>query len=259
MFYLNLFKMNFRSNYEYKKNFYIQVVTMLLNNVFFLGYWIMFFDIFKSDIFSLIDIFYVYSVVYVAFGLTQLIAGNLPNIATIIATGQLDIYLIKPRNSLLYMIMSKSSIVALGDIIYGLIALSVTLVKTSEYLFILLLYWLLLVVLVVTVIASYYIILGSLTFFIGNSKAITDTGTSALIMFATYPQVKLNPTMTLVLSTIIPSLIISIFPLQILRYSSSYYLLLLFIATAVFLLLSLVTYKQGLKRYESSNSINLNV
>ncbi|CAO1611606.1 membrane protein of unknown function [Brochothrix thermosphacta] len=95
--------------------------------------------------------------------------------------------------------------------------------------------------------------------FIGNSKAITDTGTSALIMFATYPQVKLNPTMTLVLSTIIPSLIISIFPLQILRYSSSYYLLLLFIATAVFLLLSLVTYKQGLKRYESSNSINLNV
>lgn len=114
-------------------------------------------------------------------------------------------------------------------------------------------------VLVVTVIASYYIILGSLTFFIGNSKAITDTGTSALIMFATYPQVKLNPTMTLVLSTIIPSLIISIFPLQILRYSSSYYLLLLFIATAVFLLLSLVTYKQGLKRYESSNSINLNV
>ncbi len=129
MFYLNLFKMNFRSNYEYKKNFYIQVVTMLLNNVFFLGYWIMFFDIFESDIFSLIDIFYVYSVVYVAFGLTQLIAGNLPNIATIIATGQLDIYLIKPRNSLLYMIMSKSSIVALGDIIYGLIALSVTLVK----------------------------------------------------------------------------------------------------------------------------------
>ncbi|WP_176718591.1 ABC-2 family transporter protein, partial [Brochothrix thermosphacta] len=128
--------------------------------VFFLGYWIMFFDIFESDIFSLIDIFYVYSVVYVAFGLTQLIAGNLPNIATIIATGQLDIYLIKPRNSLLYMIMSKSSIVALGDIIYGLIALSVTLVKTSEYLFILLLYWLLLVVLVVTVIASYYIILG---------------------------------------------------------------------------------------------------
>lgn len=257
MFYWNLFLMNLKSNYTYKKNFWLQIVMMFVNNIFFLIYWVFFFSIFKSDSFQLGDIFYIYSIVYTGFGLSQFFGGNLPNISDIVTSGKLDYYLLKPKNSLLHLIMSKSSTIALGDIFYGVMAF--VLVMFRDFSFIKLFLWIILVIIVSVIISSYYIILGSLSFILGNSKSISDIGGSALIMFATYPQIQTSFWIRVTLSTFIPSIIISLYPLNVLKYLNITEGLYLLVFALIISILSYALFKYGLTKYESSNTFNQNL
>lgn len=257
MFYWKLFLMNLKSNYTYKKNFWIQTGMMFINNLFFLIYWLFFFSLFKSDTFQLGDIFYIYSVVYTGFGLTQLFFGNLTNISDIISSGKLDYYLTKPKNPLLHLLMSKSSTVAFGDIIYGLMAFVLVMMRDFNVLAIPI--WLGVCILVAIIIASYYIILGSFAFILGNSKSVSDIGGNALIMFAAYPQIKISFWMRVTLSTLIPSIIISLYPLNVLKNANVIDgLYLLGVAVLIFTV-AYAFFMYGLTRYESSNSFNQNM
>jgi ABC-2 type transport system permease protein len=230
---------------------------MFVNNIFFLIYWLFFFSIFKSASFQLGDIFYIYSIVYTGFGLSQFLCGNLPNISDIVTSGKLDYYLLKPQNPLLHLIMAKSSTIALGDILYGVMAFVLVMMKDFSLIKILL--WILLSIVVAVIISSYYIILGSFSFILGNSKSISDIGGSALIMFATYPQIQTSFWIRITLSTFIPSIIISLYPLNVLKFLNLTEGLYLLIFTIVIASLSYAFFKYGLTKYESSNTFNQNI
>jgi ABC-2 type transport system permease protein len=89
-------------------------------------------------------------------------------LATLIAQGQLDYYLLLPRNVLLHALVSRMSISGWGDIAFGLVALGIAAASSPAWFLPLAL---LLVCLSCAIFVGFCVSVNSLAFFIGNAEA----------------------------------------------------------------------------------------
>lgn len=245
---------NFKSQLEYRAAFISQALSMIVNDIFWLVFWVLFFQRFPvlGD-WNQNDVITMWAVVAAGYGFAHGIAGNAAFLATVIVKGQLDTWLLYPRAVLSHLLVGKMHVSAWGDAVFGVFAY-VLLVHPSVYEFLLFLF---LTASVALAFVGFGVIVGSLGFFLGNAEGLSEQLRFALITFATYPPSIFDGAAKLILYTLIPAGFCSYLPVQALKQHSLVYALASFFGALVILALGFAAFYSGLRRYESGNLMEM--
>ena len=91
-FILHLIRLNLASNMEYRASFLSQAIGMFINNGIYFVFWLLFFDRFEEIRgYQIQQIFLLFAIVALGWGLAFVFAGNASRLAAMIAEGRLTI------------------------------------------------------------------------------------------------------------------------------------------------------------------------
>lgn len=188
-----------------------------------------------------------------SFGISTGFFGNTINLSRLIMNGGLDAYLGMPRNVLLHVCVSASDTTSWGDVLFGLGVYIVFMhpgpVQMVQFL--------LFVICGGLIITAFLVLIGSMSFFLGNLEGLAQQLLGALVSFSTYPQGVFRGAVQIILFTVMPAGFITFMPVQALQQGS--WLLTgevvsfcLFFGAVAYLL-----FQFGLKRYESGSLLGM--
>ncbi|MGE5673578.1 MAG: ABC transporter permease [Mycobacterium leprae] len=235
---------------EYRGSLVSQVLGMFVNDILWVAFWVLYFSKFPVlKGWTLEDVIVLWATFGVSAGLAMGLTSNALRLPALIFQGQLDYYLALPKDVLLHVLVSRISVLNLGDILFGpillLVMVKVTVVKV--------LIFLTASVLGAIVMLSFFILTGSLTFYLGNSETLSGQFNNALIHFATYPTPVFDTSIKVLLFTLLPAGFITTMPVELVREFHWLTFVELLGAAVGFLLLAIAAFRQGLRRYESGN------
>jgi ABC-2 type transport system permease protein len=177
-------KLNFRSHLEYRGAFFSQVVAMFVNNALWLLFWSIFFKRFPVlHGWDFNDVITVWGVTAAGYGLATALCGNAIQLPTIVLRGQLDAWLLYPRALLPHLVLGKMTGTSWGDAIFGYAVYIFFVRPNLEHFLLFMLFTLTTTILLI----GFFVLIGSLSFFIGNAESITEQWRYSLITFSTYP------------------------------------------------------------------------
>jgi ABC-2 type transport system permease protein len=237
---------------EYKFNFFIQVIGMMLNNLVWIFFWLIFFNNFQViNGWVMADILMLYSIATISFGIGGIFFGNMLNIAKMIAEGKLDFYLVLPKNRLYHILISRSKFYDVGEIIFGIILAGIVLSISQIPLF-------LLFILTSTIIfIAFGVIINTLGFYMGNAEATSRHLFFGTLTIATYPLSIFKGITKFIILTIIPAGFITGVPVEVLKEFNLFWFSLTIFFSISLLLLSILLFYRGLKKYESGNLLHV--
>jgi ABC-2 type transport system permease protein len=229
------FRHNLMSAMAYRGAFLLQVVGMILNNSMLLFFWWM----------------VLYALVAFGSGAANIVCGNAFLVARTIVRGELDYYLALPADPLVHLLVSRMSLSAWGDLLFGL---GVFLIADPAWIRHLPLF-LLLGLLAGLVFVAFSVLVGSLAFWVGNADNLAAQAINALITFGIYPIEIFPSAVQWLLYTLIPAAFIGSMPAALLTEFDAGQMALLVAVTAGLVLLARVVFQWGLRRYESGNLV----
>lgn len=244
------FKFNLASAMEYRWSFISQVALMTVNDFMMLFFWWLIFSR-VPDIagWTFRDVITMQSVVALAFGLNVSVFGNLHRIPQLIARGQLDYYLLLPKDPLLHMLVSRSDISGFGDMAFGIAAFMVfTSVSWQRVIL-----FLATSLAAATVYASFVTVAGSLAFLMGNAQTVGAQLAQAMVTFSGYPGSLFKGAVRALLYSAIPVGFFAYVPVELLRNFSWTLFAGLIAFAACSAIVAKALFRAGLRRYESGN------
>lgn len=245
---------NIKSNVSNKKSFIIQTLTMFINNFVFLIFWEILFSNKGGSINGVVmsDIIYLWSIPTIGYGIVFFCFGGIDTLCKDIVEGNLDIYLTKPKNSLISQLTSRSVLSGMGDLLFGVV-MGFVAVNGNIFKFI----WLLVLgVISAIILLSVLVIVRLFAFWLGDiSNACHKYTHSLLITLTIYPENMFPGFMKIIMYTAIPAMYVAHIPVGLMETFNPV-LFTVFIAAAIILpLLMGVIYNKGLKKYESGNGV----
>jgi ABC-2 type transport system permease protein len=246
-------RFNFSSALEYRASFLSAAVGMFISDATFIFFWWVVFDQTGGTIggYDFRDMMFIWATSASAFGLMNIVFGNLPRINDTVMTGALDTYLLQPRNVLLNLLMSRTDFTAWGDLVYGVVLMILTDQGFSGWMG-----YLTGVFSGGIVMASEIVILQSTVFFLGNSSFLSNMSINLSVNFCTYPEGIFPRALRFLLYWLIPAQFIVHVPLRIARgVGVAYWLPTQILAALCFAAFAVWVFGRGLKRYESGNLI----
>jgi len=255
-FLLALWRANLQAAMEFRSAFLTQIVFMVINNGAYFMFWYLYFDKFKEVRgWTLHDMMLLYGIAATAWGMAAYFFGHFTTLGEVIAQGRLDYYLSLPKPVLLHVLASKSIGSGMGDILYGVASYLLSGYLTGDGF----LRYLLSVLAGVCIFISFLTIIQSLSFWLGNTVALSQIALSAMLTFSLYPSVLFDTTTKFILLTIIPAALVGTVPAEFVRSFSWQSLLQVTAASAIFLVLAVTVFHSGLRRYESGSAIQVEV
>lgn len=246
------FKFNLASSMEYRISFLIQVLGMMINNVTFVFFWWVLFGRMQNIAgYGMKDVMFIWALTSSAFGFAHVIFGNARNVTNIIINGELDTYLLQPKDTYINVLCSRTIVSAWGDLAYGFVLFLIFygfkpgqfLIFTGFAVFGGLLF------------GSILVTAETLTFFIGNSSAISRLITEFMISFSLYPENIFKNSVKWIFYSVIPVGFVVFIPLKILKAFNLTSLIMLILADTAYIIFGYWLFRTGLKRYESGNLI----
>ncbi len=191
-----------------------------------------------------------YGIVAFGFGAATVVCGNAFLVARVIASGNLDYYLALPADPLVHLLVSRMSLSAWGDLLFGLAVFLVAAPGRWASLPL----FLLLGLLAGVILVAFSVLVGSLAFWVGNADQLAAQAINALITFGLYPVEIFPGVVRLLLYTLIPAFVGSI-PAGLLSDFDWGRLAALVAFTAGIALAARIVFRWGLLRYESGNLV----
>lgn len=246
------FVVNVQSVVEYRVNFLVQVFGMMLNNAAFALFWGMLIGKVGSvGGYGFDEVMLIWALVSSSFGLSHVVFGNARSLGAIIRRGELDLYLLQPKDAMLNALASRTVVSAWGDFAYGFIVLALVpgfdpgrlamfcaLTVTGSLFF-----------------AATFAAAESLNFFLGDSSGISTAVMEFLLSFSLYPETIFDRGMRWVFYTVIPSGFIAFVPLAAIEGGGWAAIGLLAAAALLYCAASYALFRLGLRRYESGNQM----
>lgn len=244
------FKINLSASMEYRTSFVLQVVGMFLNNLSFaIFWWLLIEKVGSIGGYGYKEIMLLWAIASSAFGVAVIFFGNLMRLVDIIVKGELDSYLLQPKNVLINVLMSKSQISGWGDIFYGIILILILFPFQWKIfgLFVLLSLQSALLFVAVGVTAA------SMTFFFGQFKSIADWIFDFMISFSIYPETIYQGFVRFLLFSLIPAGFFTMIPAKLITDFSIHLFAIYTVVVGVWVGIAFTVFHFGLKRYESGN------
>jgi ABC-2 type transport system permease protein len=194
-----------------------------------------------------------YGVMATGFGLATVVCGNATRLAWIVASGDLDYYLALPADPLVHLLVSRMSLPAWGDALFGLLAfLAIAPGRWAQ-----LPLFLLLSLITAAIFVAFAVLTGSLAFWLGTAQNLAMQLNNALLTFGLYPVDVFPPLVRALLYTLIPAAFVGSIPVGLLTdFCWARLAGLVAFATALLLVARLV-FAWGLRRYESGNLVRV--
>ncbi len=256
LFLLELWKTNLSSAMEYRASFISQVVGMIINDGIFFVFWLIFFDRFKVVRgWGMQDMVLLFAVVTTGFGLAFSLFGNAMELAGLIAQGRLDYYLALPRDVLLHVLASHSSLSAWGDLIFGVLCFLIA----GRYAPVEIGLWIAGSLCSGVVLVSSFALFGCMSFWLANASQLAMQAGNAILTLATYPRDIFQGGVRFLMLTILPAAFVGAIPMDIIRRLDWMALLGLVAFTIGIVMLLRIVFNAGLRRYESGSALNVNV
>lgn len=246
------FKINMQSAMEYRTSFITQAFLMILNNIVWVVFWVIFFNKFNAiNGWAFNDLMIMYVVITISWGICGAFFGNFRFLAEVIRDGQLDFYLALPKEELTHVLISRIKFDAFGDLVFGIVLAIIFLPLIKIPLAIVL------IILSTVILLSFAILLGSLSFYLGSGVEIANQGLMGALSLASYPFSVFRGGVKFILLTLIPAGFISGVPVELLKSFNIYWFILMFVFAFLLFILAILVFKKGIKRYESGNLINV--
>lgn len=246
------FKLNLSSALEYRASFFASAFGMALSNSTFIFFWWIAFDQIGGRIggYNFDDVMFIWAATSSAFGLAYILFGNAQNLSQLIVTGELDTFLLQPKDVLINMLCARTHLSAWGDFLYGFVLMALTNQDGRAWVFfgVALLFGGLLMTAVMT--------MGhTLTFYIGDASSVGSMVADFMINFSIYPEGIYQGVARFVMMTVLPAWFVVHVPLKLARGAPLGWLWLWVAFSAVFCAIAWMLFHRGLKRYESGNLI----
>lgn len=243
---------------EYRSDFIMGIIGFLIGQIFNLMYlWIVFANIPSLGGWSLEEIIFLYGFSLIPKGIDHLLFDNLWNVSNYtIRNGDFDKYLIRPINSLFYVLIEKFQIDALGELIMGITLICVTLPHLSiEFDGLKIMLSILVIPFSTLIYTGVKIITTSISFWIKRSGNITYT-IYMVSDFAKYPITIYNNLIKSVITYIIPFAFTTFYPVNYILTGENPFFSIGFTVVISILLIGLGSFiwNRGIKAYESSGS-----
>ncbi len=246
------FKYNLSAAMEYRVSFITQSLGMALNNAFFIFFWwVVFKKVPAIGGYGFRDVMTIWALAASAYGFLHVVFGNVRQLTRIIINGELDTYLLQPKNVYINVHCSRMNVSAWGDFVYGYILIIAIYGFDPLKLLLFTLFTFMGGLLAGAVMAS----ADTLTFFIGNASSVTRLVTEFLLNFTLYPDSIFRREVKWLMYSLLPAGFIVFIPYKLLSAFSWYGLLGLIAVDAAYVLAGHAFFKRGLKRYESGNLI----
>jgi len=180
-FLLALWKANLQAAMEFRSAFLTQIVFMIVNNGAYFMFWLLYFDKFQEVRgWTINDMMLLFGIAATAWGTAAYFFGHFTTLGEVIAHGRLDYYLSLPKPVLLHVLASKSIGSGMGDIIYGIASFLLSGYLTWDGL----LRYGFGVLAGVCIFISFLTIIQSLSFWLGNTAALSQIALSAMLTFS---------------------------------------------------------------------------
>ena len=249
---LNIRK-NIKNEKELKSAFIISIVGMMLNNAAFLILWYYFGKIvgelngWKAE-----DIFGLYAVTTVSYGIISGFFNGIFQIPTYISTASLDRYLLTPRNILMKISTSRISTSAFGDLLYGIVCF-VCFILLRHLTLSQILLTILMMLISTIVFYSFSVICMTLSFYMMDGKNVSEGFYGTFLSNSLYHGGAFTGILRFIFTFIMPSLLLGAIPVEIVINFSLTRILLLIGLSILWLIISIIFFNKSLKKYESNN------
>jgi len=251
---LGYLRHNLMSAMAYRGAFLLQVFGMVLNNSMLLFFWwILFSRLPTLKGWDLAQVMTLYGIVAFGFGVANVVCGNAFMVARIIVRGDLDYYLALPADPLVHLLVSRMTLSAWGDLLFGLVVFLAAAPGRWGSLPL----FLLLGLLAGLVFVAFGVLVGSLAFWVGNADNLASQAINALITFGLYPVEIFPGAVQWLLYTLIPAAFVGSLPAGLLSDFHWGRLGVLVSFTAGIMLVAWVVFRWGLRRYESGNLVTV--
>lgn len=249
---LNIRK-NIKNEKELKSAFIISIVGMMLNNISFLILWYYFGKtVGELNGWKPIDIFGLYAVSTVSYGIISGFLSGIFNIPTYITTATLDRYLLTPKSILMKISTSKISTSAFGDLLYGIVCFILFILFRHLSLSQILL-MLLLMFFATIIFYSFGVICMSISFYLMDGRNVSEGFYGMFVSNSLYHGGAFTGVLRFIFTFICPSLLLGVIPVEIITNFSLTKLLIMILMTVIWLEVSIFFFYKSLKKYESNN------
>ncbi|SHE34813.1 ABC-2 type transport system permease protein [Caldanaerobius fijiensis DSM 17918] len=247
------FLLNLSSAMEYRVSFILQVLGMALNNSAFLVFWWLLFEkVGNVGGYGLKEVLLLWGLASSSYGMAHIVFGNIRNITNIIVNGELDIYLLQPKNVLVNLLVSNTMVSAWGDLTYGYILFFISQGFNIKA-------FLLFTLFCITgalLHTGLMVVAHSFSFYLGNAGFLAETIKEFIVSFTIYPEGIFKGLTLFILYTIIPAAFITYIPVNIIKTFSTEKILILLAFVLLYTTIAFIIFEKGLKKYESGNLIN---
>jgi ABC-2 type transport system permease protein len=249
---LYYFKFNISSVMEYRVSFLVQSFGMILNNAAFIFFWwILFSNVSSIGGYSFKDEMMLWAITSTSFGLCFVSFGNVTQITRMILNGELDTYLLQPKDPLTNIVCSRTVVSAWGDFLYGIILFFFIKGFDIRGFLLFLLFCITGALLYASVLISFH----APSFFSGNTEGLANLVIEFLISFTIYPEGIFRGGVKFILYTVIPAVFIVYIPASVIKQFSIIMMLEVLVVAVIWVVIAYFIFYQGLKRYESGNLI----
>lgn len=247
------FNRNKKVVFEYRKSLLIEILGMIINNMAFIFVWYIVFQEFgEIRGWGFEELFLLNAFVGFVYGLTNIFFKGSSEISRKVMEGQLDQYITQPKSVLLNLLFSEVTASAVGDLVEGLISLSIYMVITQTPAYFVLLF------IPISILASgiwigFLIATQSVAFWLPNSEEISFTLLNMTLGTALNPNKAFSKLPRLFFTFVLPATLLGTVPSDIFIDPNLNQFLLLLGLSVFWIYFGIILFNNGVKRYESGN------
>lgn len=244
------FKLNLKKEWKYKSSFFMQIAMMILNDLFFIIQWYIIFQLVDNiGGYGFDETMLLWAISAGGYGFSHTFFAGAWNIKDIVYDGKLDVFLTQPKNILVNVCCSSTEVSGLGDMLYAFVVLAII---GAPW------YWFLLMVPAIIcaglVSVAVYVVYASLCFYMKGGDAVAKSVEGTLNKAGNYPPAIFNTVVKGLFFTLIPTFFYTFVPAQYFFLTPNiWWIVGMFAVTIVWIVLAFVSFKQGLKKYNSGN------
>jgi ABC-2 type transport system permease protein len=229
--------------------FWSQVTAMVVNDLAWVGFWVLFFDRVGAIRGWDVDrVLLLWAVLTTSAGLTLGLLSNARRIGQYATGGELDAVLALPVPPLAYLLVRRIETTNLGDFLFGVILFAVTGTPTLERTAI----YVVCVLSGTVLLTGFLVATGSLAFFGGRGEA-GDFGLHAILLLSSYPADIFTGAAKALLYTAVPAAFVSAVPSTLIDDFDPTRAAAMLGAAAFFAVLGWALFTLGLRRYTSGS------
>lgn len=255
-FALYAIKKNLQSSAELRTSFVTNIIGMCINNTAFILLWVFFVQsVGIINGWTAADIVGLQGFLAFNYGIVMSLAYGLMKMPEYVASGAFDRFMLSPKNVLVRVATSAFGVSALGDVVFGLVTLGIygALIQIS-------LYQLLLLGLLAIISSSLYlaimILVQATAFLFIDAESVTRGLFELFMTPSIFHGGAFQGVLRFIFTFLVPSLLLGSLPVETVRHASLETLLLLAVLAAIWLLVAILLFNKGIRKYESSNLIS---